>query len=954
MKKLLVLLALCMVLSVVLVACTEDTPTDETTDVTTEAPGTDAPTEGTTDAPTEGTTEAPTTEAPTTQAPTTQEPTTEEPTEPPVVVFEGKWHASVDAFMYCVNDDFSDVVTFAGANTNSIIGTTITNGSNETLASVTANYVYLANGWIAVDGYDIENWIVSIYAEDGTLLKTVDLTLKDAEEGVVTHVSQNMGYGEGTVSHRIGNETEIISLKEFHNQNVTVVYSVGIAGTEFTVDLIKLDVAVPLDPDAPVFMLTPDVIATTGTGAPDVASATLSEDGSFVTLVNGTVGDPYITFRQMGCNVRYVAVKYRTTVAGSGFNFFAGSTGNDATGAGDMLAGQSYETDGMWHTVVTDLDPAEAINEEWALSFLRYDFYTGGTEQAIDVAYIAGFNSIEAAEAYFAKTMVVADNTNIFVSDISGAEVGTAINSTDLVNFFTMNMPTGGSNVVDVNGTKAYEMASINEMIADVNGANFVKVNVISGTTTATVFTRGYQVVNSDAVIAAFDPAAGIYKINNYYETDGNPSSCGGAGIFANIVDGQLFIMVKYYNAENTTRVGNATFFIPCEGSELVLADNGYTVSVLVDGVTYATIDIIGAQSYADINEVSPAGQFAAKAVVTLKDGTTQTITDTLVAAAPSQVGVVARTGGIKFSSIEVGGYTAIEVPAIEIVTPDPVDPNAPVSKVQAGMIGESCDSILQNNNLYFGEDGGAYSKLEGVNNTITLQAGDVLGIRGWIGFSQPIEQFGLIVNGGEFMGGDFAQVPEDVIYTLAGEHAFRYHITLDTTGAPAGEYSVMWGAKLADGTIVKFYTITVILEGAEEPAPEEPAVTEATISFADLSYRTEDGGEDYQVFSNNGFTYTHNKGESTNGVKVDQYNNPIRLYVSHVATFEFTGMTKLVVTLEESKGTDGFATAIDDANATVTVDGVVVTVEFTEPVDSFSVVINKQVRMFSATAYNN
>ena len=940
MKKLLVLLALCMVLSVALVACTEDTPTDETTDVTTEAPGTDAPTEGTTETPTTQapTTEEPTTEAPTTEAPTTQEPTTEGPVPDPDPVIT---HLSFDEL-----DKWIDI---SGDITNSAnsLGSIFTPGQS-------AGWDKIAN----VDDYTIAylrvwGWVGFFAEEVGEFGYQIDdqEPVFSADFAVVAG-QDVVQAAAGTGAKCASRMTIMIPVRDLSGEHTIKALVKDAVGTIEELTVFTLNKAV--DPDAPVFMLTPDVIATTGTGAPDVASATLSDDGSFVTLVNGTVGDPYITFRQMNCNVRYVAVKYRTTVEGASFNYFAASTGTDATGQGDQLGSQMYTTDGMWHVAITDLDPAEAINEEWALSFLRYDFYQNGTEQAIDVAYIAGFNSIEAAEAYFAKTMLVADNTNTFVSDISGAEVGTAINSTDLVNFFTMNMPTGGSNVVEVNGTKAYEMASINEMIADVNGANFVKVNVISGTTTATVFTRGYQVVNSDAVIAAFDPAAGIYKINNYYETDGNPSSCGGAGIYANIVDGQLFIMVKYYNAENTTRVGNATFFIPCEGSELVLADNGYTVSVLVNGVTYATIDLIGAQSYADINEVSPAGQFAAKAVVTLKDGTTQTITDTLVAAAPSQVGVVARTGGIKFSSVEVGGYTAIEVPAIEIVNPDPVDPNAPVSKVQAGMIGESCDSILQNNNLYFGEDGGAYSKLEGVNNTITLQAGDVLGIRGWIGFSQPIEQFGLIVNGGEFMGGDFAQVPEDVIYTLAGEHAFRYHITLDTTGAPAGEYSVMWGAKLADGTIVKFYTITVILEGAEEPAPEEPAVTEATISFADLSYRTEDGGEDYQVFSNNGFTYTHNKGESTNGVKVDQYNDPIRLYVSHVVTFEFTGMTKLVVTLEESKGTDGFATAIDDANATVTVDGVVVTVEFTEPVDSFSVVINKQVRMFSATAYNN
>ena len=76
MKKLLVLLALCMVLAVMFVACEQpETPVDESTAGTTEAPATDAPTEA-------PTTQAPETEAPTTEteAPTTQPPTTEPPT----------------------------------------------------------------------------------------------------------------------------------------------------------------------------------------------------------------------------------------------------------------------------------------------------------------------------------------------------------------------------------------------------------------------------------------------------------------------------------------------------------------------------------------------------------------------------------------------------------------------------------------------------------------------------------------------------------------------------------------------------------------------------------------------------------------------------------------------------------------------------------------------------------
>ena len=63
MKKLLVLLALCMIISVVLVAC--DTPDEPVVDETT-AGATEAPT-------TEETTEAPTTDEGTTEAPAEEE-----------------------------------------------------------------------------------------------------------------------------------------------------------------------------------------------------------------------------------------------------------------------------------------------------------------------------------------------------------------------------------------------------------------------------------------------------------------------------------------------------------------------------------------------------------------------------------------------------------------------------------------------------------------------------------------------------------------------------------------------------------------------------------------------------------------------------------------------------------------------------------------------------------------
>ena len=162
-----------------------------------------------------------------------------------------------------------------------------------------------------------------------------------------------------------------------------------------------------IDPADPVFLFGVQDIVSTATGSPDIASAVASEDGTYATLTNGTVGDPYFTFRGMNKNARYIAIKYRTTVEGASFNLFAGSTGNDADGNGDMLAPQNYVTDGEWNLAIVDLDPAEKVNEEWLLSFVRYDFYTAGTEQSIDVAWIGAFNTAEYAAIYFMDELCV-------------------------------------------------------------------------------------------------------------------------------------------------------------------------------------------------------------------------------------------------------------------------------------------------------------------------------------------------------------------------------------------------------------------------------------------------------------------------------------------------------------------------------------------------------------------
>ena len=291
------------------------------------------------------------------------------------------------------------------------------------------------------------------------------------------------------------------------------------------------------------------------------------------------------------------------------------------------------------------------------------------------------------------------DITDSFVSDVNSNEVGTTMDASDLANFFVTELPLPGSGV-EANGEgKLYHLTSINDMYADVNGRYFIKANVIDSNAAGWMFARGYKVVNSDEIVEKFDPAGGFYKINNYYETD-SAGAMGGAGIYARLQGGKLFIMVKYYNPETITRVGNKIYAIDAVGTELTLADNGSTVSILVDGVTYATVALSGSKTYEDINEVNPAGEFAESAVITLKDGTTETIENTLIAATcQCQVGIVARAGSFKFDALVVGAYSAVEVPALEIVAPEepePVDPDAPVLVLDPEYINELAGSTEQ------------------------------------------------------------------------------------------------------------------------------------------------------------------------------------------------------------------------------------------------------------------
>jgi len=137
--------------------------------------------------------------------------------------------------------------------------------------------------------------------------------------------------------------------------------------------------------------------------------------------------------------------------------------------------------------------------------------------------------------------------------------------------------------------------------------------------------------------------------------------------------------------------------------------------------------------------------------------------------------------------------------------------------------------------------------------------------------------------------------------------------------------------------------------EGGEGGETETPT---ASISFADVANRTSQSSSQ-QVWAQNGITVTNDKAASS--TNIGDYSNPARFYQSTSLKIEYAGMTKIVVTCDDYKTTypTALQSSITDTNATVTVDGVVVTIEFANAVDSFVIdALSAQVRVDSIDVY--
>ena len=281
-----------------------------------------------------------------------------------------------------------------------------------------------------------------------------------------------------------------------------------------------------------------------------------------------------------------------------------------------------------------------------------------------------------------------ANVSETFVSDVTSNMDGTDLQASDLSNYFTITYGDADPHVVSGG---MYQYGGINELYTAVDGLYAFSINMREAANTAMAFVRGTRVVHS-VDLPEVDAAAGLYPINNYYETDGQ-GRMGGAGIYAALYNGRLNLMIKAYDDETRTHQINKDYSVVADGTELTIADNGSTVYFLVDGNLLATVALSGSTTYEKICDIAEGVTFAQTAVVTLADGTTETIENTLVVSTVnSQLGIALRPATMKFDSVKVLGFTDVEIPS-EFFVPE-VKENIALNKPA------SADSVENEKNI--------------------------------------------------------------------------------------------------------------------------------------------------------------------------------------------------------------------------------------------------------------
>ena len=292
------------------------------------------------------------------------------------------------------------------------------------------------------------------------------------------------------------------------------------------------------------------------------------------------------------------------------------------TAKGSIILGRGYHSVRVEYIECTGGDPHLALKGEWKF--------------------------------YYATS----ENSNLtFTSDLPSYSVGTALNNTDLASFFNITLNFSNAGITSA----SYMLDGVSEMYTDRNSAYATTYHFTDGCEGSWyAFVRG-----THSVVANGAPKP---TISNFFETDGSAKDMGGAGIYARIEGGILKIMLKVYDDTSATHIKNVYYEIECSGNKLTLADDGNAVYVLVDDVTYAVIELSGEIVYDSFAQINPMTFFAETAKITLKDGRTDTLTNTLIDSDSfTQVGLATRAGKICFDSVEVKNFTDVVIPEMKI-----------------------------------------------------------------------------------------------------------------------------------------------------------------------------------------------------------------------------------------------------------------------------------------------
>ncbi len=253
-----------------------------------------------------------------------------------------------------------------------------------------------------------------------------------------------------------------------------------------------------------------------------------------------------------------------------------------------------------------------------------------------------------------------------FKSDASVNPEGTELRASDLTDLFTINYGIGEPrNVVDLEGAPCYALSGIHEMYVSTDGRYALSSKLVHMDPSSFLFVRGYHAVISDDLLANGDPSKGQFQVHNFYETD-SAGAMGGAGIYASLHDGKLTVMVKYYDPNCISRIGNHFTDVACSGSTVTMADDGTTIFIFVDGKLKVTVQLKGEVTYPDISNITPYGTFSSSAVISVVGGSTQTIRNTLVAATcQAQCGLTIRGGSVYFTDISLVPLSKSDLPGM-------------------------------------------------------------------------------------------------------------------------------------------------------------------------------------------------------------------------------------------------------------------------------------------------